>query len=272
MYSHKPLARLAALALAAALCALPGCFGTGQAEPSAPQAQQSLLPEPEQPAPDILADCTLTKGQVHALTFGAATSWQIGLDYNTLTGSANAGKAAALLEEYGIADHATAIEKLDWLLYYGHRRSDDPEYAGYDEILALLGGSGEAARAFDAELAACRSVLDALERDYGYTGQELAAICSTSAWDYDRLVALARLCSGRGLISQDEAWGRIARAGLAGADQVSWRVYFAGVLLGRAIHSAAPFSDGDRALADALLKDPGSIYRAVPFDYRPDGA
>jgi|GEM_PF-1428180 len=257
MYKHKAFARIAAFALTAALCALTGCFGAGQ-------PQQSQLPE--QPAPDILADCTLTKGQVHALTFGAATSWQAGLNYNTLTSSADAGKTAALLEQYRVSDHASAIDMLDWLLYYGHRQSSDPQYAGYDDILALLGSTGEATREFADELAACRSALDALEQDYGYTEQELSAVSTTLAWDCDRLITLARLCRDRGFISEEEAWGRIARASRAAADQVSWRVYFAGVMLGRAIHTATPFSDEDRAMADALLVDPGSIYYAVPFD------
>lgn len=178
---------------------------------------------------------------------------------------------SVLESAWGIIDRDTALETLEWLAVEGHHISTDANYYGYDEILALLKGGQakliEEEAKLENELLAYNEVVNILQTDYGYTEEEIHNIKTLAAWDYDRLVTLARWCYGCGYVTADEAWEYIDFAAQQGTGSYDgWRSYFAGVLIGRAIWSEdAGFDSGNKKIADQLLNSQGSIYDKTEF-------
>lgn len=251
------------ITLALALLALTGCD-------SLPGGQST--PPASAPAASGPAASQFSEEQLRALAFGAVLTARNPMNYDSLPGMAGIFTEAikeVLVESWDITDRDTAIETLDWLRDEGHHLPVDPEYYSYDEIFQIVTGQVEAQpeelAAFEAEAASCRAVTQALTENYGYTEEELAAVTTVSAWDYDRLVTVARWCYGAEYITEEEAWAYINEAATRGTgDYTSWRTYFAGVMYGRVIWSEdSTFTDGD--IADELLEDSSSIYNQVTF-------
>lgn len=217
----------------------------------------------------------LNERETRSLAFGAVHSTRNSMNFNSLL---KATKDEIKLYEselesnWGIFDRDSALETLDWLVDEGHHISMDENYYGYDEILDLLKGgkSGliKAEAELDNELQAYNDVVHILKSNYGYTEEEINSITTVAAWDYDRLVTLARWCYGCDYVTADEAWGYIDFAAQQGTKSYDgWRSYFAGVLIGRAIWSEEDgFDSGNKKIADQLLNSQGSIYAATEFN------
>jgi hypothetical protein len=217
---------------------------------------------------------SLEESQIHALAFGAVLSARNQMNYDTLLGDSKDNISMyqqALEDAWEITDHNSAVETLDWLKTEGHRISEDSDYFGFDEIYKMIVNSDESSDLSEADLESSKisyqSVYDVLKDDYGYTEEELKSVTTLSAWDYDRLITVARWCYGCDYITEEEAWDYINYAAEQGSkDYDSWKTYFAGVMFGRALWSEdSSFSSDNKSIADELLKNKDSIYNTVNF-------
>ena len=198
------------------------------------------------------------------LAFGAVLCGRNNMSYTDLYDASNIDRRSALNaldEHWGVTDHHSAIRILDWLKCGGHHDHS------YDSIYRQLIGQNGDIEVSQTAANSFRNACEVLIKDFGYTQKELTELGTVSAWDYDRLVWLARICQGVGFISAEQAWAYIADAADAGSEDYNdWRSYFAGVLLGRAIWSDdEQFPQDDRDIAKSLIMDKNSIYYQVPF-------
>ena len=200
----------------------------------------------------------LTKEQENALVFGAVLSSRNGMSFNDLQAAEYKDASIQVLNSaWDVTDTATAKETLESLLAEGHRADTDP-------MLAEL-RTPEAATANSAEFQAYEDVKKNLVDNYGYTAEQIDGLKTTSAWDYDRLVNVARFSYSAGYITEQEMWDYINKAVTqAKNDYNSWEEYFAGVMLGRTLSYGQPFADS-KAQADELLKNADSVYKTHSF-------
>ena len=200
----------------------------------------------------------LTKEQENALVFGAVLTTRNQMPFDELQAAEYKDASIQVLgSAWDVTDTATAKETLESLLTEGHRADTDP-------MLADL-RTPEAATENSAEFQAYEDVKKNLMNDYGYTAEQIDGIKTISAWDYDRLVNVARFSYSAGYITEQEMWDYINKAVTqAKNDYNSWEEYFAGVMLGRTLSYGQPFADS-KAQADALLKDGKSVYKTHPF-------
>ena len=200
----------------------------------------------------------LTKEQENALVFGAVLSTRNRMPFDDLQAAEyKDASTQALNSAWDVTDTATAKETLESLLAEGHRADVDP-------MLAEL-RTPEAATENSEEFQAYEDVKKNLVDNYGYTAEQIDGLKTTSAWDYDRLVNVARFSYSAGYITEQEMWDYINKAVTqAKNDYNSWEEYFAGVMLGRTLAYGKPFADS-KAQADALLKDDKSVYKTHSF-------
>ena len=200
----------------------------------------------------------LTKEQENALVFGAVLTTRNKMPFDDLQAAEYKDASIQVLSSaWDVTDTATAKETLEYLLTEGHKAEVDP-------ALAEL-RTPEAATANSAEFQAYEDVKKNLVDNYGYTAEQIDGIKTISAWDYDRLVNVARFSYSAGYITEQEMWDYINKAVTqAKNDYNSWEEYFAGVMLGRTLAYGQPFADS-KAQADILLKDSNSAYKTHPF-------
>lgn len=218
-------------------------------------------------------DSSLDDEQIRQLAFGAVLATRNKLKFDTMEVSRLESQifTQVIERDWDIVDKTTALEMLDWLAIEGHHLSLDPDYYGFDEILNFLQEGPDAIREedldLDEELQAYVNTVTILMEEFGYTKEEIDAIDTVSAWDYDRLVTLARFTYVAGYINQEEAWEYIEHAVSQGVnDYDSWKSYFAGVMIGRAIWSGDDgFDAGNREIAQKLLMEEDSIYSISSF-------
>lgn len=182
--------------------------------------------------------------------------------------------AFSLYEWWGIMDRPSALDSLDGLLMVGHRTQTN-NYAGLDLILDMLRHYDSLTPEEQDALATHKAGLDSLygyltspdyyEEDH-YTMAELEAIDTLSAWDYDRLVTVARWCYSLGYITEEEMYAYAQQAAdLAVADYDGWRDYCAAVIIGRTLWLGQDTpTDDDLALVNQLLFWE-SVYDEVDF-------
>ena len=219
---------------------------------TAAQTETSAAPAKEE------AKGKLTKEQENALVFGAVLSTRNGMPFDDLQAAEYKDASTQVLRSaWEVTDANTAKETLDYLLAEGHR-------AEVDSILPEL-RTPEAASKNSAEFQAYEDVKKNLIDNYGYTAEQIDGIKTISAWDYDRLVNVARFSHSAGYITEQEMWDYINKAVTqAKNDYNSWEEYFAGVMFGRSIAYGQPFADS-KSQADELLKDAKSAYKTHPF-------
>ena len=200
----------------------------------------------------------LTKEQENALVFGAVLTTKNGMSFNDLEAEDYKDASIQVLgSSWDVKDTATAKETLEALLTQGHRADVDPALAELRTPEAAAGNS--------AEYQAYEDVKKNLTSDYGYTAEQIDGIKTISAWDYDRLVNVARFSYSAGYITEQEMWDYINKAVTqAKNDYNSWKEYFAGVMLGRTLAYGQPFSSS-KTQADELLKSADSPYKTHPF-------
>lgn len=211
----------------------------------------------------------LTKEQTRSLAFGAVLATSNEMTFHDLECTKTYVDEAFLEEWWSITDRDSAISTLDWLQTEGHRMTANEDKLGYDEIYRMFLVYGDALRykEYKLEYEALCNARKILKEKYGYTQEELNSIETVSAWDFDRLVVVARWCYEVGYISEEEAWGYIQAAADKGtADYTSWRGYFAGAIYGEAIWAADDvFDSANTKVANQLLKSKKSIYKQISF-------
>jgi hypothetical protein len=216
-----------------------------------------------------------TAGEVEV---GAVLATRNNMSYDFLEGhdpgglfsrSFTEGNKIALARDWGITNRFEATEMMDSLVDGRHHKPHG-DNVGYDYIFAIATGRQTPTAAekllYADRIAAVEAVTEALTSDFGYTQAELARITTVSAWDYDRLVTVSRMCYSSGYFTEEQTWAYITKAAAAGsADYDDWRGYFAGVMYGRAIWSRhASFNSDNARIATALLLE-DSIYDTVFF-------
>ena len=219
---------------------------------TAAQTETSSAPAKEE------AKGKLTKEQENALVFGAVLTTRNDMSFDDLEAEEYKDASIQVLRSaWKVTDTATAKETLESLLAEGHR-------AGGDPMLTEL-RTPEAAEKNTEEFQAYEDVKKNLVDNYGYTAEQVDGIKTISAWDYDRLVNVARFSYSAGYITEQEMWDYINKAVTqAKNDYNSWEEYFAGVMLGRTLSYGKPFADS-KAQADTLLKDGKSVYKTHAF-------
>lgn len=263
-----------AVMLAITLVGLSGCAGmvSDMINENAPQR----LPKEESVKPEETVE--FTTEQTRALAFGAVLSTRNDMTFKgNLFGVSDAYQKeyiGSLEEWWDIRDTESAIEALEWLKTEGHGFSNE-DYYGFDDAYNYYMGRETGlpedeeeyiAESFAVELPGIEDVRNKLISEFGYTELELDEITTLRAWDYDRLVTVARWCYGVGYITEDEAWSYINFATEQGEkDYTSWRTYLAGVIIGRTIwnESSTMESDDEEIVRDLLSSS--SIYNQVSF-------
>jgi hypothetical protein len=151
-------------------------------------------------------------------------------------------EAASIKSSWGIYDRATLLDNLNKLVKAGHS-------AIFDRCAAVIAANpgldpeGWAALGADPSLSAPRF---AFVRDYG----PLAHGASLRAWDFSRLVYLARDGYALGFLSEEEAWSWLREAADALRDDYSsWLDFGQAYILGRRFWGS---TDGDDKM-DALF-------------------
>ena len=165
----------------------------------------------------------------------------------------------SMLEEYwSVTDTATAKETLDWLVNEGHRidgnefltvlkKGEENQYEDMDDVKKLYDD--------------CNKMLT----EIGVSEETLKKVNTIGAWDYDRLVNVARWSYSAGYITEEEAWSYIQKAReMAQTEFSSWDEYLASNVYGRSISY-----DGDPAelkeTGDLLLNGDKSIWKDITF-------
>jgi hypothetical protein len=116
-----------------------------------------------------------------------------------------------LRRDWGIQDRAALVEMLEWLAAGGHRKE-------YEDMGARLRAAGrmpaDPLHLFKPDEFLSLSIEDqvALRERAGVAGQLLPAHRSLVAWDFGRLIMLARWGFSIGFLSEAEAWIWIERA------------------------------------------------------------
>lgn len=230
----------------------------GKEEKTAPADTAAQTESSSTPVEKEEAKGKLSKEQENALVFGAVLSTRNGMPFDDLQAAEYKDASIQVLgSAWDVTDTATAKEALDNLLAEGHRADIDPELANLR--------TPEAATENSAEFQAYEDVKKNLVDSYGYTAEQIDGIKTISAWDYDRLVNVARFSNSAGYITEQEMWDYINKAvAQAKNDYNSWEEYFAGVMLGRTLAYGQSFADS-KAQADELLKKDDSAYKTHSF-------
>ncbi|MBP9478654.1 MAG: DUF1266 domain-containing protein [Sebaldella sp.] len=199
----------------------------------------------------------LSKEQQNLLVFGAVLASRNDMPYDELTPAEYKDASIQVLgSAWEVTDTASAKEQLDALLNEGHRKEGDV-------VLEKVKANAPADLKEQADL--YNDVKKNLIDNYGYTEEEINNIKTISAWDYDRLVNVARFSYYAGYITEAEMWDYVNKAvDSAKKDYNGWKDYFAGAIIGRAISYGQGFADSADA-ADTLLKDNDSPYKKFSF-------
>ena len=170
------------------------------------------------------------------------------------TGTPKAKLRTMLGGDWGIKDSETARDTLRSLLDGGHRAVLDPALhvythsrpQGWDAALA-------ATNLPPVEFRAALEGLDAVVKRLSATGLITRADLANSmgAWDFGRVVAIARAAYDCGYIGETEAWALIGEAE-ARARQIyrSWKDFAASYLIGRALWAGERGADVTMAFAE----------------------
>ena len=89
---------------------------------------------------------------------------------------------------------------------------------------------------------------------------------SVAAWDFSRVVSLARAAHDAGFVSEQQAWQAIERAATAARqDNHSWREFVASYLIGRALWGGDESLDHFIEVCRRMFADPTSPWCAVAW-------
>jgi len=173
----------------------------------------------------------LPKEKQHLLAYGANLALYrtdsprilpIDVDHETLK--------EVLSSYWDVNNPEEAVETLEWLLTEGHRTR-------YDELLlALQAGQSFTEEEVGKSQECYESAQEAMMKKLSFVKSDFDRVDTIAAWDFDRAVNVARWSYLVGYITEEQAWGYIARAADAGSHFFqSWKDYFMSFAFGRAI-------------------------------------
>lgn len=218
-------------------------------------------PEPE----------NLSRERLAALNVGAINSEQTCYFCDSLTtGEQKSEIQGNLANFYGIVDHDSAIDTLDWMLNRGHRvffdiiknvysdSSKNIDYSALDE------NERESCEEYRSNL---QDAIPTLSTNGYYKNESEIAGISIVAWDMGRLVMVTRSCYDCTYISKEEAWSYIEKAHEASKQAYpDWKEFAKGYVFGRAMWSGASVSlMGIMSISEGLLADEESPWKIVPL-------
>lgn len=200
----------------------------------------------------------LSKEKQQLLAYGGILGSRNGDVFDTLQ-TTNPLSKKTLEEYWDINDKKSAIETLDWLVTEGHR-------IDCDAVLKVLkdGNIEEYPQLKDVQklYEQCNNMMIS---DLGIDKKTLDKVDNIGAWDYDRLVNVARWCYDAQYITEEETWKYINEAKqLSQKSFDSWEEYYISHVYGRSIAY-----DGDPKelleVGKKLLKDENSIWKTRSF-------
>ena len=207
----------------------------------------------------------LSKEKYIALNIGAIISEQNGYYCNCIeTEPDNKDVAGRLKEYYGIYDNQSAVETLEWLLNRGHS-------VYFEAIRPVIANSSqqfnegvlleeEKDRSLMGYVNNIKRTLEILVDENIVKGASEFKTISVRAWDFARLVLVARCCCDVNYIPEDVAWEYI----MSSYEQVKeiysdWNGFSQGYIVGRAMWGGNDGSlYGIISIAKDLLKDENS--------------
>ncbi|MGE7672849.1 DUF1266 domain-containing protein [Lysinibacillus sp. NPDC094403] len=173
----------------------------------------------------------LPKEKQHLLAYGANLALyrsesprilSVKVDHETLK--------EGLSSYWDVSNPEEAVETLEWLLTEGHRTR-------YDQLfMALKAGQSFTEEEVGKSQVCYESAQEAMMKKLSFAKSDFDKVDTIAAWDFDRAVNIARWSYILGYITEDQAWGYIARAADAGSHFFqSWKDYFISFAFGRAI-------------------------------------
>jgi len=180
---------------------------------------------------EIEAANPLSKEKQHLLAYGANLALYrsesprilpVKVDHETLK--------EGLASYWDVSNPEEAVETLEWLLMEGHR-------ARYDEFLmALKAGQSYTEEEVGKSQKCYESAQEVMMKQLSFAKSDYDRVDTIAAWDFDRAVNIARWSYIVGYLTEEQAWGYIARAADAGSHIFqSWKDYLISFAFGRAI-------------------------------------
>jgi hypothetical protein len=146
----------------------------------------------------------------YALALGAILSQYNNENINALKSNLDpVGLRPMMNEWWGITNRQSAFEVLDWLKREGHRT----EYNTVYDVL-VRGNITSCKDLQDADQSLCRDSDIKEIHDIAKQVHDLAGDKTLVAWDYGRLISVARWCYTMGWLSEEEAWTYIMPAAI----------------------------------------------------------
>ena len=189
------------------------------------------------------------------MTFYGLGHVKNGLDYTKVEKEAT---ISMLKETWEVSDRKSALDNLNWLVNEGHRKD-------YDKYLYnLQQDNPEKYEGFDNDKKNYDDCVKMLKDNFNISDNIIRHV-DLGAWDYDRIVTVARWSYIAEYITEEEAWKYCKTSKkLAQASFNSWDEYFVSHALGRAV---AYEGDSNELIevGQELLKSTKSIWKEIPF-------
>lgn len=179
-----------------------------------------------------------------------------GLDYTKMH---RAPIAHLLKEWWSVTDRQSALDNLNWLVNEGHRKDWDAY------VYNLQQDKPEKYEGFEVDKKNYDQCVQMLKINFNIS-EDIIRNVDMGAWDYDRLVTVARWSYIAGYISEEEAWKYCETAkNLAQASYNSWQEYFVSHALGRAVAYEGDSNELIEAGSKLLGAGNNSIWQEIPF-------
>ncbi len=146
----------------------------------------------------------------YVLALGAILSQYNNENMTSLKSNLNpTGLRSMMNEWWGITDRQSALETLDWLKREGQRT----EYNNVYDVL-VVGNITDCKSLQDVDQRLCRDSDIKDIHDIAKQVHDLAGDKTLIAWDFARLINVARWCYSMGWINEEEAWTYIVPAAI----------------------------------------------------------
>jgi hypothetical protein len=200
----------------------------------------------------------LTKEKQQELAYGAILSTRNNMSFDTLK-IGHKGIERVLNDYWEVSDKQSAIETLDWLLNEGHRIDADVVFQ------EIKNGTAQNYEELKSIVDLCNKAKSTMESKLGFTEEMFNNVNTVAAWDFDRLVTVARWCYSAEYISEEEAWSYIEKAASMAKESFnSWEEYYISFAYGRAIAYEGDIDDIINA-GETLFKESGSVWKEHSF-------
>ncbi|WP_055669226.1 DUF1266 domain-containing protein [Desnuesiella massiliensis] len=194
----------------------------------------------------------------NSLAYGSILSTRNNISFTTLK-TQTSGLKEMLKDFWDIDDKSTAIDTLNWLVEEGHRTDAD-------EVLAVIkSGDAVSNKQLKSAVDLCNKATSTMKLKLNFTDEMFKNVKTTTAWDSDRLVNVARWCYSADYITEEEAWDYIEKAvAMTKSSLNSWEEYYISFAYGRAIAYEGDIDEIIEA-GETLFKKKDSILKKVAF-------